>query len=475
MGTDGPAWTLTPPGLRGHDDPRGRHRGLHPGVPRMSTLWAGDWVETELPEPVPAPRVAEPPAAPVARRRPARARPWIGRCARRRWPGSAWASRSRWRSAPRAPGSLAAPGGVATALGRLAGLVAAYAMVVVVLLVARFPPLERAIGQDRLVVWHRTPRARGRCTSCSRTRSLITVGYARAADDGVLHQFGQLLWTYPGVLAATAGASLLFAAGRELLPARTPPAWPTRPGGRCTSTPTWRCSCRSPTRSTRGPRSSGTRSRAFWWTALWVGTLALVVALPRSACRSGARCATGCAWSPSRRRGRAPCRSCSRAGGWTGCRSPGASSCSGASCGRGMWWQAHPYSLSAIPARRPPADHGQGRSATTAHALAGPPRPGPGSRSRVPTAPSPRTAAMPTGSCSSAPASARTPILALLQDLPGGRRRRGAAARARRREDLVLREEIAAEIARRRGRVHRARRSPRARPARRGRAPAARP
>src|SRR4051812_36179407 len=52
-------------------------------------------------------------------------------------------------------GSLSAPGGIAIALGRLTGLLAAYAMVVVVLLVARVPPLERAIGQDRLVAWHR--------------------------------------------------------------------------------------------------------------------------------------------------------------------------------------------------------------------------------------------------------------------------------------------------------------------------------
>jgi hypothetical protein len=43
--------------------------------------------------------------------------------------------------------------------------------------------------------------------------SLITVGYAQAANDGVLHQFGQLLWTYPGVLAATVGGVLLIAAG----------------------------------------------------------------------------------------------------------------------------------------------------------------------------------------------------------------------------------------------------------------------
>src|SRR5919107_5532421 len=109
-------------------------------------------------------------------------------------------------------GSLSAPGGIATALGRLTGLLAAYAMVVVVLLVARVPPLERAIGQDRLVAWHRRLGPLPLYLLLAHA-ILITVGYARAAGDGVLHQFGQLLWTYPGILAATAGSLLLFAAG----------------------------------------------------------------------------------------------------------------------------------------------------------------------------------------------------------------------------------------------------------------------
>ena len=68
-------------------------------------------------------------------------------------------------------GSLSAPGGIATALGRLTGLLAANAMVVVVLLVARVPPLERAIGQDRLVSPGTAASGRGRSTCCSRTRS----------------------------------------------------------------------------------------------------------------------------------------------------------------------------------------------------------------------------------------------------------------------------------------------------------------
>src|SRR3954470_9225229 len=109
-------------------------------------------------------------------------------------------------------GSLSAPGGIATALGRLAGLLAAYAMVIVVLLVARVPPLERAIGQDRLVAWHRKLGPWPLYLLLAHG-VLITVGYARQAHDGLLHQFGQLLWTYPGVLAATVGGALLIAAG----------------------------------------------------------------------------------------------------------------------------------------------------------------------------------------------------------------------------------------------------------------------
>jgi hypothetical protein len=57
-----------------------------------------------------------------------------------------------------ASGSLRASGGVLAALGRGTGLLSAYTMVIVVLLSARIAPLERAIGQDRLIVWHRRHR-----------------------------------------------------------------------------------------------------------------------------------------------------------------------------------------------------------------------------------------------------------------------------------------------------------------------------
>src|SRR3954466_10633581 len=85
-------------------------------------------------------------------------------------------------------------------------------MVIVVVLVARVPPLERAVGQDRLVAWHRKLGPWPLYLLLAHA-VLITVGYARQAHAGVLHELGRLLWTYPGIVAATVGSILLFAAG----------------------------------------------------------------------------------------------------------------------------------------------------------------------------------------------------------------------------------------------------------------------
>src|SRR4051794_7037552 len=173
-------------------------------------------------------------------------------------------------------GSLSAPGGVATAIGRMTGLLAAYAMVIVVLLVARVPPLERAIGQDRLVAWHRKLGPWPLYLLVGHA-IFITVGYARAAHDGVLHQVGQLLWTYPGILAATVGSGLLIAAGVTSY----------RLARRRMRYETW-WSVHLYTylalffsfshQVDTGEAFVGHPVARAWWTAIWVGTLATVVA-----------------------------------------------------------------------------------------------------------------------------------------------------------------------------------------------------
>src|SRR3954471_9462148 len=173
---------------------------LSPAPERIPSLW-------HEPDPPPPPHLVDAPP----RRRPARQRPVVVDVLAA-VAGLGLGVTIGLEVAAESAGSLAAPGGVATALGRLAGLLAAYAMVVVVLLVARVPPLERAIGQDRLVRWHRRLGPWPLYLLLAHA-ILITVGYARQAHDGVLHQLGQLLWTYPGILAATAGSVLLFAAG----------------------------------------------------------------------------------------------------------------------------------------------------------------------------------------------------------------------------------------------------------------------
>jgi predicted ferric reductase len=108
--------------------------------------------------------------------------------------------------------SLAAPGGLLSAAGRLAGFAGAYLMLVMVLLVARLPWLERAAGQDQLVRWHR--RASGWAFGLITAHVvLITLGYAQAARSGTLHEAWVLLSSYPDMLAAFAGFSLLVLAG----------------------------------------------------------------------------------------------------------------------------------------------------------------------------------------------------------------------------------------------------------------------
>jgi len=109
-------------------------------------------------------------------------------------------------------GSLAAPGGLQVAAGRFAGFTGAYLMLIMVLLVARLPWLERAAGQDQIVRWHRriSPWALGLIGGHV---ILITLGYAQAAKSGWLRELWVLARSYPDMLAAIAGFGLLVLAG----------------------------------------------------------------------------------------------------------------------------------------------------------------------------------------------------------------------------------------------------------------------
>jgi predicted ferric reductase len=109
-------------------------------------------------------------------------------------------------------GSLAAPGGALTALGRLAGFTGTYLILLMVVLIARIPWLERAVGQDQLIRWHRrvSPWAISLITAHV---LLITIGYAQAARSSAVGEAWLLLRSYRDILAAAVGFGLLALAG----------------------------------------------------------------------------------------------------------------------------------------------------------------------------------------------------------------------------------------------------------------------
>jgi ferredoxin-NADP reductase len=344
-------------------------------------------------------------------------------------------------------GSLGAPGGVATALGRLTGLLAAYAMVVVVLLVARVPPLERAIGQDRLVAWHRKLGPWPLYLLLAHA-VLITVGYAGRARDGVLHQFGQLLWTYPGILAATAGSLFLFAAGISSY----------RLARRRMAYETW-WSVHLYTylalflsfshQIDTGASFVGHPVARLWWTLLWLGTLGVVVVarigLPvwrslRHRVRVVSVTPEGPGVVSVLMRGRDLDR-LPVAGGqffqWRFLR-------------RGLWWQAHPYSLSAAPAGdvlritvKDLGDHSAGLARLRPGTRVG--IEGPYGTFTADAAERDRLLLVGAGV-------GTAPILALLHELPH-EADVTVLLRASKPQDLILRDEVANEVERRAGRL----------------------
>jgi predicted ferric reductase len=107
---------------------------------------------------------------------------------------------------------LTAAGGWATFLGSLTGLVGTYLALVMVLLVSRIPFVERVLGQDGLLRWHRrlAPWPIGLLVAHA---ALITAGYAQAARSGIWRQAGVLITQYPDILMATAALGLLCLAG----------------------------------------------------------------------------------------------------------------------------------------------------------------------------------------------------------------------------------------------------------------------
>jgi predicted ferric reductase len=107
---------------------------------------------------------------------------------------------------------LRAPGGPATFTGSLTGMVGTYLALMMVLLVSRIPVIERVLGQDGLLRWHRR-LAPWPISLLVAHAVLITAGYAQAARSGLWHEAGVLLTRYPYVLIATIGLGIMCLIG----------------------------------------------------------------------------------------------------------------------------------------------------------------------------------------------------------------------------------------------------------------------
>lgn len=99
-----------------------------------------------------------------------------------------------------------------TNAGRLTGLLAGYAVLVLLGLMARVPLLEHRVGTDRLARWHAMGGRYTVCLAVAHTL-LIIWGYAVTAHTDVVSETGTLVTTYPDVLMATVAVGLLIAVG----------------------------------------------------------------------------------------------------------------------------------------------------------------------------------------------------------------------------------------------------------------------
>lgn len=96
-----------------------------------------------------------------------------------------------------------------TALGDALGMLAGYGVVILVALMSRLPPLERGIGADRLARWHAMG---GRYVITVVTGHVVFVvwGYAAAANQNVVSESATMLTSYADILMATVAWLLLL-------------------------------------------------------------------------------------------------------------------------------------------------------------------------------------------------------------------------------------------------------------------------
>jgi predicted ferric reductase len=345
-------------------------------------------------------------------------------------------------------GQFGAAGGPAIFIGSLTGLIGTYLALVMVLLVSRVPFVERVLGQDGLLRWHRA-LAPWPISLLIAHALFVTVGYAQAARSGTWHQAGVLITQYPDVLLATVGLGLMCAIGVVSV----------RAVRRRLRRETWwlvhlymylALALSFAHVIALGPSFVGHPLTQALWSAAWLGTAGLVLCyrfgLPvvrsfRHQLQVEEVRTEGPGVVSIILSGRALDRLAISGGQFFCWRF----------LTRNLWWQAHPYSVSALP-RAPYLRLTVKRVGDHSAALA---RLRPGTRVAVegPYGAFTKHAQQQSRAVLVAAGIGVTALRSLLEDLP----RTSAPIvilRATREEDLVLRQEVRDLVRRRRGKLH---------------------
>ena len=343
---------------------------------------------------------------------------------------------------------LTAAGGLATFAGNLTGMAGTYLALLMVLLVSRIPFVEQVLGQDGLLRWHRR-LAPWPISLLAAHAVLLTAGYAQAARAGPWHEVHTLLFAYPDVLIATVGLGLMCLAGvisiraiRQRL--RREVWWAVHLGMYLALAISFAHVI------VLGPSFVGHPLTRLVWSVAWAATAGMVLAY-----RVGL---------PVLRSFRYRLRVAEvRPEG------PGVVSviCAGRNLDRlavsggqfffwrfltpGLWWQAHPYSLSALP--QPPLIRLTVKGVGDHSAALARLRPGTRVAIEGPYGVFTRHAQRRPRALLIAAGIGVTAVRALLEDLPRSARP-VVLLRATRREDLVLHTEIADLVKRRGGQLH---------------------
>lgn len=107
---------------------------------------------------------------------------------------------------------LHVPGGLSMFIGSTTGLAGTYLALMMVILASRMPALERTLGQGGVIHWHRR-LAPWPIVLISAHAVFLTLAYAQAAKRGVLGEVGTIVNTFPNMVTATVALGIMVGIG----------------------------------------------------------------------------------------------------------------------------------------------------------------------------------------------------------------------------------------------------------------------